>query len=68
MARGSEPARPDYKPELGELVRDMLHGAVIGAYMGTEDGKVFLRRPDGGIEWTTYPSEIAPVDSASAVR
>ncbi|MFF2660646.1 hypothetical protein ACFVUH_25200 [Kitasatospora sp. NPDC058032] len=61
--RKSELARPDYRPELGELVRDLLHGGAVGAYMGTVGGRIYLRRPDGGIEWTTYPSEIEPAGS-----
>ncbi|MEV6978107.1 hypothetical protein [Kitasatospora sp. NPDC093806] len=63
----SEPARPDYQPELGELVRDLAHGGAVGAFMGTVSGEIYLRRPDGGVEWTTYASEIEPVAADSGL-
>ncbi|MET8702234.1 hypothetical protein ABZW10_25695 [Kitasatospora sp. NPDC004723] len=62
--KNSGSARLDYRPELGELVRDLAHRGAVGAYMGTVGGQIYLRRPDGGIEWTTYPSEIEPAASA----
>ncbi|SDT78307.1 hypothetical protein SAMN05216371_5686 [Streptomyces sp. TLI_053] len=49
-------------PELGELVSDLAHGGKVGAYMGTEGGEVYLRRPSGGCEWTTDPGSIEPVE------
>lgn len=59
MRRAREPARPDYYPELGEVVYDHLHDRT-GHYMGTTGGQVHLRPPGGGCEWPTYHSEIEP--------
>ncbi|MFJ2780714.1 hypothetical protein [Kitasatospora sp. NPDC087315] len=61
MTRRNTPTDPLYVPQLGEIVKDMAHRGVHGAYMGTESGKVYLRPEHGGIEWTTYPSEIQPL-------
>ncbi|MFF8773790.1 hypothetical protein [Kitasatospora sp. NPDC015120] len=58
-AQPREPARPDYYPKLGEQVRDRLNSR-NGVYMGTVGGQVYLRRADGGVEWTTCHSEIEP--------
>lgn len=54
-----------YQPQVGEIVEDLAHGGVQGVYMGTEEGKVFLRPRGGGQEWETYPSEIEPLGTAS---
>ncbi|MER7704647.1 hypothetical protein ABTX81_17360 [Kitasatospora sp. NPDC097605] len=52
---------------MGELVRDMDTGKT-GAYMGTERKRVYLRRPEGGVEWTVKPLQIEPVNPQSTTN
>ncbi len=59
---GKPGRRSPYKPQLGELVRDLAHKGAVGAYMGTECGLAYLRRPAGGCEWSTPAGEIEPAD------
>ncbi|MFF1795792.1 hypothetical protein ACFVXQ_16485 [Kitasatospora sp. NPDC058263] len=47
-----------YQPKVGEVVKDRAHKGVEGVCMDTMSGRVYLRPRYGGLEWTTFPSEI----------
>ncbi|MFC5666388.1 hypothetical protein ACFP3U_25905 [Kitasatospora misakiensis] len=46
-----------YTPTPGELVHDRRTGRT-GVLMDTIAGKLYLRPPGGGVEWTVRPSHI----------
>ncbi|MQS16757.1 hypothetical protein F7Q99_32365 [Streptomyces kaniharaensis] len=60
MARQRSPKSPagrPYRPRVGEIVKDRATGR-LGAYMGEVRGEYYLRRPEGGIEWSARPADV----------
>ncbi|MER8184805.1 hypothetical protein [Kitasatospora sp. NPDC094015] len=59
MAAGDDerPVRPGPKP--GELVRDHRSDR-IGVLMDVQGGRLYLRPPGGGVEWTADPGQVGP--------
>lgn len=58
MAVRKRSRTPIYRPKVGEVVKDRAHKGAEGVYMDTMSGRAYLRPRGGGLEWTTYPSEI----------
>ncbi|MFI6847651.1 hypothetical protein ACIBJD_23930 [Kitasatospora sp. NPDC050467] len=61
------PRMPAYRPEVGEVVRDLAHRAATGdptegVYMDTLGGLAYLRPAAGGCEWTTKPEHLQRLD------
>jgi len=50
---------PTGLPEAGSLVVDIAldRPAVVMAY---DEGKLYLRPPEGGVEWTRLPNQVRP--------
>ncbi|MEV4612688.1 hypothetical protein AB0K43_08805 [Kitasatospora sp. NPDC049258] len=46
-------------PRPGELVRDHRSDRV-GVLMDVHGGRLYLRPPGGGVEWTTEPDQVGP--------
>ncbi|MFE4519778.1 hypothetical protein ACFRMQ_37045 [Kitasatospora sp. NPDC056783] len=57
------PHKRVYIPKVGELVKDTATGRT-GVFTGTCNKEAYLRPPGGGVEFSTMPWNIEPVEGA----
>ncbi|MDH6707009.1 hypothetical protein P3T27_003738 [Kitasatospora sp. MAA19] len=60
MTRKKSPAGPPYRPQVGELVKDVTTDKNV-VYMDTRGGLAYVRPVGGGVEWTVDPLRIQPL-------
>ncbi|MFE4977921.1 hypothetical protein ACFRAR_38210 [Kitasatospora sp. NPDC056651] len=57
------PHKRVYIPKVGELVKDTATGRT-GVFTGTCNKEAYLRPPGGGVEFSTMPWNVEPVEDA----
>ncbi|MET8630949.1 hypothetical protein ABZW30_45955 [Kitasatospora sp. NPDC004669] len=55
MTRKKSPAKPPYRPQVGELVKDATTNQNV-VYMDTRGGLAYVRPVGGGLERTVDPA------------
>ncbi|TDC73073.1 hypothetical protein [Streptomyces hainanensis] len=65
MDQGIQEEQPE-PPEVGSMVRDVGRGR-IGRVMACDGGRVWLRPPAGGREWTALPDDVRPVSLSESL-
>ncbi|MFI6156505.1 hypothetical protein ACIBCA_27905 [Kitasatospora sp. NPDC051170] len=60
MARKKATVRTPYRPQVGEVVKDLTGNQSV-VYMDTRGGLAYVRPVGGGIEWTVDPAALQPL-------
>ncbi|WP_228080618.1 hypothetical protein [Streptomyces profundus] len=69
----SNPHRPDRRApvssglEIGSMARDLTSDQV-GRVMAHLSGRVYLRPPGGGREWTASAEDLRPISASESLR
>ncbi|SOD67558.1 hypothetical protein SAMN06297387_1326 [Streptomyces zhaozhouensis] len=69
----SDPHSPDRRGpgapglEIGTMARDVTSDQV-GRVMAHLSGRVYLRPPGGGREWTANPEDLRPISASESLR
>ncbi|MFE6055483.1 hypothetical protein ACFQ6N_32445 [Kitasatospora sp. NPDC056446] len=66
MARKHSPTVPPYRPQVGELVRDLTSDRDV-VYMDTRGGLAYVRPVGGGVERTVDPAGLRPLPGGPTV-
>ncbi|MFE4976720.1 hypothetical protein ACFRAR_32040 [Kitasatospora sp. NPDC056651] len=60
MKRKESPVQPPYRPQVGELVKDLTSDQHV-VHMDTRGGLAYVRPIGGGLERTVDPASLQPL-------